>query len=379
MIRNLILSFAFVVLLIPINAAATDLPVPPIPPVLSVTPLGTVAQNPVIYGRDGAISALIFGKSFWTFGDTPMSVAGQEGNFWDDNSLSWTDNLDASNGITLDHDYLDSTGAPAEFLPYLSWERQYNYAHDNHHCTEKPCGAEFAMWPGQPIADPARNRALVPYYELWRVSGQQGWKTVGTGFAVASPDGKFTRPVQNPGSKTPTLMWGPDEIGFSSGSLVVKGVLFSYGCVANGFAQECKLGRVPSSGVLDKQLWTYYAGNGAWSADQADAVTVFRGGDAGNTVYYNAYLGMFMAIYSGVFSDNLYYRVAYAPWGPWSKQTLMFTGEKGWNNNADYAGHAHLEFAEGQGQTQYVTYAHTTGLFRMDIPLVKVVFGKPGR
>lgn len=352
--------------------------VPPIPPVLSVTPLGTVTQNPVIYGRDGAISALVDGRSIWTFGDTPMSVAGVYGDFWDDNSLSWTNNLDASKGISLDHDYLDGTGAPGEFLPYLDWEAKYNYEHDSHHCTVKPCGAEFAMWPGQPIPDPARQRVLFPYYELWRMGGQ-GWKTVGWGIAVGAPNGKVTRPVENPGSQTPTLMWGPDELGYISGSLVVKGTLFSYGCRAHFLVQNCQLGQVPLSGALDKTLWTYYAGNGKWSADQADAITVFQGGAAGNTVYYNAYLGMFMAIYSGIFTNDIYYRVAYAPWGPWSKQALLFTGMSGWNNTADYAGHAHTEFAEGNGQTQYVTYAHTTGVLRMDIPLVKVVFGQPGR
>ena len=359
-----------------VSAVGVGQQIPPIPPVLSVTPMGTVAQSPVIYGRDGAISALIDGKSVWTFGDTPMSVPGIEGNNWDDNSLSWTDNLDASNGINLDHDLLDSTGAPAEFLPYLSWERDYNYAHDNHHCTEDPCGAEFAMWPGQPIPDPARHRALFPYYELWRLSGQAGWKSVGTGFAVATNGARITRPIQNPGSKTPTLMWGKDEVGFNSGSITVNGTLYAYGCVAGFLVQNCQLGRVPLAGVLNKQLWTFYAGNNTWSANPADAVTVFQGGDAGNTIYYNAYLGVYMVIYSGVFSDNLYYRVAYNPWGPWSDQALLFTGLKGWNNNVDYAGHAHTEFAEGNGQIQYITYAHTTGPFRSDIPLVKVVFGQ---
>src|SRR5579864_6967938 len=113
---------AAIALLTTISAAAQNSGVPPIPTVVSVTPLGTVTQNSVIYGRDGTFSALVDGKSVWTFGDTPMSVAGIEGNSWDDNSLSWTDDLDASHGINLNHDLLDSTGAPAEFLPYLPWE-----------------------------------------------------------------------------------------------------------------------------------------------------------------------------------------------------------------------------------------------------------------
>ena len=120
-------------------AYAGETPRPPaIPSVVSVTPLGTIKQNKVIYGRDGTFSALIDGTSVWTFGDTPMSVPGILGNYWDDNSLSGTTNLDASKGINLDHDLLDSTGAPAEYLPYLSWEREYNYEHDKNHCTVKP-------------------------------------------------------------------------------------------------------------------------------------------------------------------------------------------------------------------------------------------------
>jgi uncharacterized protein DUF4185 len=349
---------------------------PPLPHVVSVTDMGTVTQNPVIYGRDGAISALIGGKSVWTFGDTPMSVAGLEDHFWDDNSLAWTDNLDASHGITLDHDYLDITGAPGEFLPYLDWEHNYNYAHDKNHCTEEPCGAEFAMWPGQPVPDPARNRVLIFYYELWRIPGKAGWTTVGSGIAVADSNGKVTRPIENPGSRTPTLMWGPDEVAYGSGAIVVKDTLYSYGCIPGFLVMNCRLARVSLSGAIDKTQWTYYAGNNTWSANPNDAKRVFQGGDAGNTVYYNTYLGVYMAIYSGVFSNDIYFRVARAPWGPWSPQVLMFTGKDGWNNTANYAGEAHTEFAEGNGQTQYITYAHATGALTMDLPLTKVVFGK---
>ena len=74
-----------------------------------------------------------------------MSLPGVLRNFWDDNSLSWTTNLDASHGINLNRDLLDKTGAPAEFLPYLPWESKFNYEHNNNHCTVKPCGAQLAM------------------------------------------------------------------------------------------------------------------------------------------------------------------------------------------------------------------------------------------
>jgi len=67
-----------------LGAASAGQGPPAIPTVVSVTQLGVVQQNKVIYGRDGTFSALIDGKSVWTFGDTPMSVAGVLGNYWDD-------------------------------------------------------------------------------------------------------------------------------------------------------------------------------------------------------------------------------------------------------------------------------------------------------
>jgi uncharacterized protein DUF4185 len=350
---------------------------PAIPTVVSVTPLGAVQQNKVIYGRDGTFSALIEGKSVWTFGDTPMSVPGVLANFWDDNSLSWTADLDASHGIDLNHDLLDSTGAPAEFLPYLSWESKYNYEHDNHHCTEKPCGAEFAMWDGPVINDPARNRVLFYYYELYRgVPGMSGWDTVGAGIAVYTPGKGITRPIENPKSVTPTLMWGQKAQEYNSGALVVDDVLYSYGCASGFLVDNCMVAKVPLADALDITKWTYYAGSDTWSTKPSDAVIIFQGGAAANAVFYNAYLGLYMNIYNPTLNNDMYYMVSSTPWGPWSKPTLLFKGEAPYKGSVNYTGQAHPEFAQGNGQTQYVTYAHPTGFLREDLPLVQVVFGK---
>ncbi|MGC2448206.1 MAG: DUF4185 domain-containing protein [Candidatus Sulfotelmatobacter sp.] len=367
-------SVLFAVISLP-NADAQT--VPPIPKVISVTPLGTVTQNPVIYGRDGTFSALVDGKSVWTFGDTPMSVPGVLGNYWDDNSLSWTTDLDASHGINLNHDLLDKTGAPAEFLPYLPWERKYNYEHDNNHCTVSPCGAEFAMWDGPVINDLARNRVLLFYYELYRgVKGMTGWDSVGTGIAVYTPGQGITRPIENPDSKTPTLMWGPKDQAYNAGSLVLDDTLYSYGCVGAFLVDNCMVAKVPLADALDIFQWTYYAGNNTWSTKPGDAVTIFQGGAAANQVFYNPYLGEYMNIYNPALNNDMYFIVSSTPWGPWSAPTLLFKGEKPYSGSVNYTGQAHVEFAQGNGQTQYVTYAHPTGFLREDLPLVQVVFGK---
>ena len=350
---------------------------PPLPLVQSVTPLGLVLQNPAINARDNAQSALFRGKSIWTFGDTSMSVPGTRNTFWDDNSLSWTTDLDASGGIALEHDLVDSSGAPREFLPLTQAEARYNYAHDKAHCTARPCGAEVALWAQQVVPDEARNRLLLFYLEIQRVNGQPDWKTLGAGIALMTPDGKVTRPIQNPGAKNPQLLWDNAEGGYIWGSVVVADTLYSYQCVPNWVVMDCNVGRVPLANALDKSQWRYYAADGSWSANEADAATVFQGGAAGNSVFYNAWLGTYMAIYAQPFSDDIMIRVADNPWGPWSEAALLFTGEPGWNGSNDYAAFAHPEFSTGNGQVQYITYVHTTGLLQQELRLTKVVFQAP--
>ncbi len=355
----------------------TESPPPPVPPVLSVTDLGVIGQHPAIKGRDGGFSALVGGRSVWTFGDTPLNVTNANGDNWVDNSLAWTADRDASDGITLEGNYLDATGTPAEFIPYLPWERAYNDAHDGNPCQQEPCGAEFAFWPGEIVPDPARDRVLVFYGEIWRSPSQPGWRNVGRGIAVGRPDGSaVTRPIQNPGSRTPTLMWDEhDRLRFDAAAVVVNDVLFSYACAPGFFEFHCRVGRVPLANVLDKSAWRYYAGNGRWSAAQADAVTVLDGG--ANSVFYVPYLNAYMAVYNGVFSNDVFYHVSPTPWGPWSEQALLFTGRPGWNGGTNNTAHAHPEFAEQDGRVQYITYAHPSGFFRSDFPLVRVVFGGP--
>jgi len=349
---------------------------PPIPAIQSVTPLGTITQYPLVQGRDGTFSALVNGRSIWLFDDTAMTKANALGKNFIDNSMSWASNLDASQGITLTGNYLDSTGVPTEFMPYLPWEAKYNAAHSSSGCTATPCGAEFAMWPGPLVPDPARNRNLIFYGEIWRVPGHSGWVSIGTGIAIWQ-NGKITRPVVNPGSQYGTLMWTGSQTGYSNAWTTIGDTLYMYGCTAGFLVQNCSLGKVPLENSTVPADWLYYTASGTWSPDQTDAVTLFQGGAAGTSVFYDNFLGMYVAIYSGVFSNDVYFRVAYNPWGPWSDQTLIFTGLPGWQNNADYAAMAHPEFAQNNGQTEYIAYVQDTGFLAQDLQLVQITFASP--
>ena len=326
-------------------------------------------------GRDGAQSGLFGGSSIWTFGDTVLTEPGQGGDSWADNTMSWTSDLDASDGIVLQHDHLDGTGAPTEFLPFTRKELRFNRLHDPNHCQREPCGAEFALWAGPVVPDPTRGRVLFPYMKIYRIVGQFGWTTVGTGIAVWTPGGPVIRPIESPGSPEPTLMFAGNEVGFTGGSLVEGDTLYSYGCFPGFFVQNCELARVALADALDRSRWAFYAGGGSWSSSLDDAVVVLQGG-AANEVSFDPFLGEYVAVYSAPLADDVMYRVAYEPWGPWSEQALMFTGEPG--QSVDYAALSHPEYARGDGQIQFVTYVHPTGFFQSEIRLVQVVFGTPG-
>jgi len=363
------------------GARASDLAGPPhpgalgIPPIVSATDLGPLRQNADIRGRDGGWSAAWNGRSIWTFGDTVLKVPGHDGDSWSDNSLSWTMDLDGSDGIVLDHDRLDATGAPVEAIPLTRKEAAFNFLHKGDDCRVQPCNAEYALWPGPVVADPARNRVFLFYLKIYRIIGRLGWTQIGSGIAVWTTDGGVVRPIESPGSPDPTLMFPGGGPTFTSGSIVVADVLYSYGCEPGFLVQDCKVARVPLAAALERDAWQFYTGD-AWSSEVTAARAVFQGG-AANSVFWAEQLGLFVNVYSQPLGDDVMYRVAQAPEGPWSDDALAFSGRPGQPGTFDYFGLAHPEYAEEDGRTQYVTYVRATGPFAWEFRQVRLVFGEP--
>ncbi len=356
-------------------------PPPVVPPIVSVTQMPNVVQNPAVLERDGTYSALINGASYWAFNDTALSQPNASGQSFFSNSLAWATSLDASAGIVLDKDQTDSSGLPAQFIPFSPIEVQFNANHAGTTCAVKPCGVSLAIWPGPLVPDPLSGKIFIPFGLIYRGGPVQGFQSAGTGIAVATlnPDGTLnvTRPVEGKGRDI-NLLWQKNVMGYSDEAFIHDGYYYAYGGHNVFVTTEDLLARVPVSKILDLSAWTYYAGNGVWSPDPAASVPVFDGSASGSSVFYDAYLKCWMLIYSGNFSNDIYYAVAHAPEGPWSKPALLAVGLPGYNNNADYAGRAHPEFSPDGGKTEYITYVQSTGPFGQDLPTLQVVFGKPG-
>ncbi|MGO8969027.1 MAG: DUF4185 domain-containing protein [Myxococcaceae bacterium] len=350
---------------------------PPAVRVLEAQELGIVSQSSLIVGRDGAGSALLWGRSVWVFGDTVSSVPDEAGETWHNNSFALTSNLSAGGGVTLTTP-ADSAGAPVYFLPPTGDEATFIAAHAGSPCQEAPCGARFAAWPAAPVFDAARSRALVPYSLVWAAPGSFNFYGVGQSFAVWDGiSAAVERPIVSPGATHPTLLFGQDEPGFGTATAVEGDELFAFGCVQDGLTFHCLLAEVALEAVFDRSAWRYWDGT-AWSTSLSAARPVF---DASSivSVAYNAYLGQWIAIYSAVLSNDVLIRTAPQLVGPWSDPTRLLTADRRGLGGTSYDAQAHAELAEEGGQVLYVTYSRPNGngLFGLELALVRVSVGKP--
>jgi len=133
------------------------------------------------------------------------------------------------------------------------------------------------------------------------------------------------------------------------------------------------LARVPVASVLDRSAWRFYAGNGVWSDNVADAAVIFDGADQ-LSVHWSSFLGRYLAIYIQPLSTNAVARVADHPEGPWSDTVLLFQALTPADGGMDYCGMAHLELQRDGGRFEYVSYVRDTAPFQSERRLVEIEF-----
>jgi hypothetical protein len=345
----------------------------PAPVVTSATDLGAATQSPYIDGRDGNESTLFNGKSVWTFGDTPLNTANASGAFWDNNTMAWTTDLDGSQGLDLVHDVAGSNGVPIQVLPNTPAEKAFNAEHagSGTHCEVQPCGLEYSVWNAPLVTDTANNRML-SFYSLVERPVDNTWKLIGTGIATISATGKVVRPIEDPGSSFPTLLFQNSKFA-ANAALIQDGDLYAYFCRTDFLTEDCLLGRAPVADAFTRSAWTWATSDGSWT-DLADAQYVFHGGSAGSNVVWDPGLSAYLATFMPPESNELLAEVAPTLWGPWSAPTTAFTGIAPPAGYVDYAGWAHPEFASDDGLTQYVAYYHPEGGLDADTRWVQVTF-----
>ena len=320
----------------------------------------------------------MFSSSRNSAGDTFLAKADAEDRTLLSDSWSFTSDLNAQSGLSGFQERLDSTGSPTMILPETPAEQAFNQAHNVNNCQAQPCGARWALWPMSLVVNPADNSALIFYMLVSAKPGNFNFQIIGTSVATwqnlqATPQ----RPVLNPPivAGHPDVMFSASEPEFGTASFVSNGMLYVYGCGVpnNSFDIGCRVARLNPANAQDRSSWTFYAGNGNWSSNIGDAVPVFHGG---GTVFWNAYLQQYVAVYSQVFSQNVMIRTSPNPEGPWSGEKRAFVAMQPVSGNV-YDATAHSEYDLNQGQTIFVSYSRGTGLFRSEVRLVSLTLQRP--
>jgi hypothetical protein len=345
------------------------------PEVTSAVEIGTLEQSDAIEGRDGGGSALAWdGRSIWVYGDTVLTVPDEQGRNWHHNSYSITEDLDASDGLTGFFEPLDPAGAPLHLIPPNPAEQAFNDAHYGDDCLEQPCGARYAVWPSEPFFDESRNRALVFYGLIYAEPGDFNFEGVGQSLAIwDDPDGRPVRPVIDPEAEHPDLLFGPDEPGWGTASVIVDDWLYTFACDgADGPGHDCRLARVDIEAIHQRSEWRFWDGDG-WSADMDQVDVLFEGAPI-MSLSWNEFLQAWLVIYAEPFSSKILARTAPELWGEWSREGLIYeTGD-----DEPYDALHHVEYEEDNGRVQYITYSrHTTGWFGTEFPIIRVEFAKP--
>jgi Domain of unknown function (DUF4185) len=151
----------------------------------------------------------------------------------------------------------------------------------------------------------------------------------------------------------PDVMFPANQPEFGDASFINGGLLYAYGCgipaklyaygcgiPANRGDRDCRLGRVDPLRVQDLRAWTFYSGNGNWSSNVGDAISLF---DGGGSICWNNFLQRYVAIYSGVFTQDVMIRTSPKPEGPWSGEAVAFVAMTPASGNV-FDAHAHAEY-----------------------------------
>jgi hypothetical protein len=118
-------------------------------------------------------------------------------------------------------------------------------------------------------------------------------------------------------------------------------------------------------------LQLFYAGNGNWSTQMSDAVSVFNDANI-LSISWNAFLQRYLAVYTPPFSQNVVMRTSMNPPSPWSREIVACVAMQPTSGNVDDA-LAHGEYDSKGGQTIYFSYSRSTlAPFSSEVRLVAV-------
>jgi serine/threonine protein kinase len=339
-----------------------------------VSDLGPIPLDLGLGYPGGGHSALLDGRSVWVFwSDAAMRPDG-DGTHLGYASLAWTDDLDASDGLWDFHVPEKRAGIPRMFIPLTPEETATTAALADPDCRE-PCQVGWFLRSGPIVADPERDRSIVFYMPFLRHRGDE---RAGASLAVCSRAAdECVRPVVQPGTENPTLLFEADEPAWGSAALVAGDQMYAYACECPEIECSCLLARVPLGDALDRSAWRFFTAEGRWSSEWREAGPVLEGPirDGVLSVHWNAYLGKYLATSSKTLDARVDIRVADRPEGPWSDPVVRVDtvfSKPGWFWT--FSGLCHPEFSREGGRIEYLTFVRNAGWLGSEMHLIELRF-----
>jgi hypothetical protein len=223
----------------------------------------------------------------------------------------------------------------------------------------------YALWPGSAIPALGGNAAWIFYQRLLVHPGDLNYQALDVGLARLTSGATIA-------SRDPAPLFTAPTPAYALGAVVDGGFVYLYATtpVAGALDSTCTVVRAPLASAPDPAAWTTWDG-GAWNADLTRAATVLHGPPGDLSVSFNAHLNAFLAVYSGIFSNDVWMRTAPRPEGPWSDERKLFTAIAP-SSGTDYAGKEHPELAQDGGAQIVVSTARSTGNFQGEVRLAQV-------
>lgn len=278
-----------------------------------------------VYGTDlGSMFTHSDRRIYFLFGDTFGSPGRPGSSNWRSNTMAYTTDFVASDGITFDGWITDAMGNAKAMV---------EGNHDSNNGTGEVTKIPTAGWSHA-------GRQFMWFMSVKEYKSGGVWDVNHSEIAYSDDNGVswILSGTRWPGSSNFIQVAFAEQAGF----LLIWGI-------PAGRNGGVKLARVLLPDILDGGAYEYYTGSG-WSSNEADGQIIVAAPIGELSVLWNPYLERWIMMYLNEDSESIEVRESSEPTGPWSQPWQVVSGN---DYRWLYGAYMHDLYTENNGKTVY--------------------------